>query len=153
MLRFFDVRFDAVTVSLMTSGINIISSVFTMFNIVLMFHSALSQASCLNTNELNATFDLNEYYADVPNFINCNVGESNEIAKFVCSDKEYIKIFDYLSKSYVYAYENANKYEVDHESFNIGKLDFWNDKFKNEPESLCREIKDTLNSNIGDYFF
>ncbi|EGR0480116.1 hypothetical protein FG078_17725 [Vibrio cholerae] len=141
------------TVSLMTSGINIIYSVFTMFNIVLMFYSALSQASCLNANELNATFDLNEYYADVPNFINCNAGESNEIAKFVCSDKEYIKIFDYLSKLYIYAYENANKYEVDHESFNMGKLDFWNGKFKTEPESLCHEIKDTLNSNIGDYFF
>ncbi len=126
MLRLIDVRFDTVKVSLMTSGINITSFIFTMFNIVPMLYSELSQASCLNTNELNATFDLNEYYADVPNFINCNAGESNEIAKFVCSD---------------------------HESFNIGKLDFWNDKFKTEPESLCREIKDTLNSNIGDYFF
>ncbi|WP_217535295.1 hypothetical protein [Vibrio cholerae] len=153
MLRLIDVRFDTVKVSLMTSGINITSFIFTMFNIVPMLHSELSQASCLNTNELNAIFDFNEYYADVPNFINCNAGESNEIAKFVCSDEEYIKIFDYLSKSYVYAYENPNKYEVDHESFNIGKLDFWNDKFKTEPESLCREIKDTLNSNIGDYFF
>ncbi len=52
MLRLFDVRFDTVKVSLMTSGINITSFIFTMFNIMPMLHYELSLASCLNTNEL-----------------------------------------------------------------------------------------------------
>ena len=124
-----------------------------VFFILLLLSSSLF-AQCLTENEKLkvqlSLSEINEYYEDVPNYIQCQQQNLN-LEKLVCANSDYMLMFNYLSKVNIYAYENAVKYEVNHQEFNKKDMSHWGTTYNNENinKYFCFDIKQATTDLMG----
>ena len=90
-------------------------------------------------------------YQDVPNYIKCT-NHQTDLEKFVCENKDYLKMFNLLSMANVYAWENATKREVNHVTFNERNMKHWTVKYDANALnkiSLCYDLKIATTNLLG----
>lgn len=124
-----------------------------VFFIVLLLSNSIF-AQCLTKNEKSriklSLNEINEYYEDVSNYIQCQQKNSS-LEKFVCTNSDYLLMFNYLSKANIYAYENATKNEVDHQEFNNKDMSHWTTTYNNGNTNkyLCFDLKQATTDSMG----
>jgi len=112
--------------------------------------------SCIDINEkykiLESIQNNNKYYLDVKNYIQC-INKENKLEQFVCKDKDFLLMFKLLSQASVYAYENATKQEVNHQTFNKTnmhwKIHHYMTQSHINTDKLCFDVKDVTTSTLG----
>ncbi len=125
--------------------------------LLLVLFAGYGEARCLEKSEEQRALrflEEDEYYADVPNIIDCKRGhEKSSEFKKLCGNKELVLMLEVLSKANVYAYENATHSEVDHRNFNRRHLKFnlrnYIKKDKLDMNRLCYDLKVKTTDLLG----
>ncbi len=126
---------------------------------ILLFTLNLADANCISHAEakkINNYIKSDKYYADVPNYIQCQKIES-KLEQIVCKNNNLLLGFNLLSRANVYANENAFKKEINHQTFNRKSLQHIEDNiFKGSlslgyKNSACYEIKRLVDGFLGGY--
>ncbi len=130
----------------------------SLFSSMVLSHDCLSESErenltlILERENAYKNAENYRYYADVPNMIQC--GQTlNYLEAFVCRHKDYLDMFELISKGNVYAIENAIKREVNHFTYNEEYSQYWVKNYDLENIDhvrLCSEIKNETNDIYGD---
>jgi len=127
------------------------------FILMLLLCTTIYADSCINSHEKKLLLEVlekhNAYYGDVTNYIQCNENKST-LEMAVCKDEEYVLMFKLLSQAWVYAYENATKREVNHQTFTQKNMHEqirnYSSKNKINMNTLCADIKEVTGDALGD---